>query len=341
MTVRIQDIAEQAGVSRGTVDRALHKRGRIRPEVADRIWAIARELGYEPRESSEKGRKHLKIGVVTQLAGSSFMIRINQGIEDAARLLGQQGVTLLCRNLETIDEEQQLEVIDQLVDEGIDGLALMPIQCESIRARLSRLSKEQGIPVVTFNSDIVGAGRSCFVGLDNKQSGRAAAGLMGMLTGGRGKILAVTGYFTNSVNSLRIEGFIQELKASWPETELLGVQSSFDDAREVEKIVTETMERTPDLAGIFVASAGQEGVRNAFEKLEITATRRPHVIVYDLTRENEEALMEGTVDFLIDQEAYVQGNYPPKLLYDILVRGKEPDQEYLFTDINIKTKYNL
>ena len=90
MTVRIQDIAEQAGVSRGTVDRALHKRGRIRPEVADRIWAIARELGYEPRESSEKGRKHLKIGVVTQLAGSSFMIRINQGIEDAARLLGQQ-----------------------------------------------------------------------------------------------------------------------------------------------------------------------------------------------------------------------------------------------------------
>ena len=51
--------------------------------------------------------------------------------------------------------------------------------------------------------------------------------------------------------------------------------------------------------------------------------------------------MEGTVDFLIDQEAYVQGNYPPKLLYDILVRGKEPDQEYLFTDINIKTKYNL
>ena len=202
MSVRIQDIAEQAGVSRGTVDRALHKRGRIRPEVAERIWAIAEQMGYVPRES---GRKNLKIGVVTQLAGSSFMIRVNQGIEDAARLLKQQGVQVLCRNLETINEQRQLEVIDELVEEGIDGLALMPIQCESIRARLSWLSREQGIPVITFNSDIVGAGRTCFVGLDNKQSGRAAAGLMGMLTGGRGKILAVTGYFTNSVNSLRIE----------------------------------------------------------------------------------------------------------------------------------------
>lgn len=341
MTVRIQDIAERAGVSRGTVDRALHNRGRIRPEVAEHIWDIARELGYEPRGHGRKNRKHLKIGVVTQLSGSSFMIRINQGIEDAARMLAQQGVTLLCRNLETIDEEQQLAVIDQLVSEGIDGLALMPIQCEGVRSKLSQLTQEQGIPVVTFNSDIVGAGRSCFVGLDNKQSGRAAAGLMGMLTGGHGKILAVTGYFTNSVNSLRIEGFIQEMKASWPEAEILGVQSSFDDACEVEKIVMETMERAPDLAGIFVASAGQEGVRKAFEKLKIADGKRPHVIVYDLTRENEQALLDGIVDFLIDQEAYVQGNYPPKLLYDILARGKDPDREYLFTDINIKTKYNL
>ena len=29
-----------------------------------------------------------------------------------------------------------------------------------------------------------------------------------------------------------------------------------------------------------------------------------------ITRENVEALMEGTVDFLIDQEAYVQGKLP-------------------------------
>ena len=128
---------------------------------------------------------------------------------------------------------------------------------------------------------------------------------------------------------------------NWPEAEILGVQSSFDDAGEVEKIVTEAMERTPDLAGIFVASAGQEGVWKAFDRLGIGVRERPHVIIYDLTRENVQALRDGSVDFLIDQEAYVQGNYPPKLLYDLLVRGRQPDEEFLFTDINIKTKYNL
>ena len=46
--VTLQQIAEAAGVSRGTVDRALNNRGRIRPEVEERIKRIAREMGYQP-----------------------------------------------------------------------------------------------------------------------------------------------------------------------------------------------------------------------------------------------------------------------------------------------------
>ena len=37
MAVTIQQIAEAAGVSRGTVDRALNNRGRINPQVAEEI----------------------------------------------------------------------------------------------------------------------------------------------------------------------------------------------------------------------------------------------------------------------------------------------------------------
>ena len=44
MAGTIQQIAELAGVSRGTVDRALNNRGRINPEVAKQIWQIADEI---------------------------------------------------------------------------------------------------------------------------------------------------------------------------------------------------------------------------------------------------------------------------------------------------------
>ena len=53
MAVTIQQIADLAGVSRGTVDRALNNRGRIRPEVAEKIKEIAKELGYQPNMAAK------------------------------------------------------------------------------------------------------------------------------------------------------------------------------------------------------------------------------------------------------------------------------------------------
>lgn len=342
MAGTIQQIADLAGVSRGTVDRALNNRGRIKPEVAAKIKEIADELGYQSNRgfrNPDKGQLKLKIGIVTHLSKSSFMIQVNKGISQAAEELLERGVEILLRDSVIIDEKAQLQAIEELEALGIDGLAIMPVECDLIRTKINQLTEEKHIPVITFNSDIVGTKRCCFVGLDNRRSGYTAAGLMGMLTGKKGKILIITGYFTNSVNSLRVEGFIEETKRSFPDMELLGVQSSFDEAQEVERIIENTLSMVPDLAGIFVASGGQAGVRQAFEKLN--SKRRPYVIIYDLTPRNEKALLEDDVDFLIDQEGYEQGYRPPFLLYDMIVKGGSADREFVYTDINIKTKYNL
>ena len=69
MAVTIQQIADKAGVSRGTVDRALNNRGRINPEVADQIRQIAEEMGYAPknRKRSISSTGNLRIGLFTQI----------------------------------------------------------------------------------------------------------------------------------------------------------------------------------------------------------------------------------------------------------------------------------
>ena len=48
MAITLNQIAEICGVSRGTVDRALHNKGNVRPAVAERIKAVAAEYGYTP-----------------------------------------------------------------------------------------------------------------------------------------------------------------------------------------------------------------------------------------------------------------------------------------------------
>ena len=341
MAVTIQQIAEKAGVSRGTVDRALNNRGRIDPEVARKVLQIAEEMGYvhKERKKHTAKKKTIRIGVVTQLAKASFMLEINRGIRQAAEELKDWGVEILLRESFSVDEEEQVRAIEELAEEGIQGLALMPLECERVREKINWLIEEKKIPVVTFNSDIVGTRRSCVVGMDNRKSGQTAAGLMGLMTGGSGKILIITGYFSNVVNNARVDGFVEEVKKSYPGLEIAGVQGSFDEAEEVERIITNSMRNISGISGIFVVSGGQAGVKKAFDSLKLE--NRPYVIVYDQTPRNEKAVRENLVDFLIDQNGFYQGYRPLYILANILLKDMPPEEEFQFTEIKIKTKYNL
>ena len=82
MAVTSQQIAELAGVSRGTVDRALHNRGRVNPEVAARIQKIAEELGYRPNSIGQalvRARQNLRLGAILQSAETPTMQDVAAG----------------------------------------------------------------------------------------------------------------------------------------------------------------------------------------------------------------------------------------------------------------------
>lgn len=129
------------------------------------------------------------------------------------------------------------------------------------------------------------------------------------------------------------------MKESFPELELTGVQSSFDSSAEVEKILSNTLENYSNLDGVVVFSGGQAGIARALEKID--ESKRPFVIIYDLTKNNIEMLKNDQVDFLIDQDGFVQGYRSLLMLANQLQNNKTVTKDALFTDIIIKTKYNI
>lgn len=50
---------------------------------------------------------------------------------------------------------------------------------------------------------------------------------------------------------------------------------------------------------------------------------------------------KGVINFLIGQDAYVQGYEPVMILFRLFLDHKEPKEEYQYTEIVIKTKYNM
>ena len=217
MAVTIQQLADACGVSRGTVDRALHNKKGVRPEVAARILEMARMMGYiSPRSCPVVAKRPVRIGVVLHTAISSFV----HILADYFRTYPAQEllpVETIVRMQDGLDVQHQLALIDELVeDEHVDGLALMPLASSQIKARIDELSA-QGVPVVTFNTDIADSSRLAYVGSDSIASGRAAASLMGMLLGGRGMVLPIIGQRSgHCAVHQRLTGFSEELGKIYP-----------------------------------------------------------------------------------------------------------------------------
>lgn len=152
--VTMQQIADACGVSRGTVDRALHNKPGIRPEVADRVREKARDMGYISARLTPSLLNTWKIGVVLHSAASDF-------VKELAHLFEQfpnsslLPVKIILRTMDGVDIQHQLALIDELVEiEHIDALALMPLANSLIRKKINQISEKNGIPVVTLNTDI-------------------------------------------------------------------------------------------------------------------------------------------------------------------------------------------
>ena len=339
MAVTAQQIADLAGVSRGTVDRALHNRGRVNPEVAAKIHKIAAELGYKPNligQALVKSGRNFKLGAILQSTETPTMQIVRAGVQRAAEELAASGVELIMRENRGLDTELVLEHIEELVQQGVQGLAIAPNNSPEIRQCIDELF-EQGIPVITLNSDAPGSKRLAFIGMDNYRAGQTAAGLLRFMLPEGGKVLPLAGHLNNTAHNNRLNGFFDTIKDE-SGIELLAFQPCFDRDDYAHEITQHALRANPDLTGIYVASNGQLGACQAIEEEGRKGSVK--VVAFDLNPLNMELLGSDSLSFVLDQEAFEQGYRPPFLLYEYLLHKKKPEKELLYTDIAIRTKYN-
>src|SRR5512145_2671266 len=122
MTANIKQIAQIAGVSRGTVDRALNDRPGVNKEVDGRIKEIAHALNYKPNKVAKafatrnRGRK---LGVVINSEGNPFFDEVLQGIYTAAAEVADFGTQVIVKRAKGYDVSRQVELIEELASENI------------------------------------------------------------------------------------------------------------------------------------------------------------------------------------------------------------------------------
>ena len=332
-----------SGVSRGTVDRVLHGRGGVIPEVETRVQQLLDRYGYIPNKAGKilvARQKPLKIGCFLPLLGNDFFEAVTAGYREAEADLADYGVSVVIREIRGYEIDVHESALNELVQEGCKALCLTTIDVPEIRERVNRISRS-GIPVITVNTDITGTDRLCYVG-SNYREGGCVAGKLAAMFGERDlKILIVVGSGKIKGHNERSEGFLQTIKNYNVAHNVVETCESLDDNAFAYETVLKALRKHPDVNCVFVAGGGAFGICQAIREADAGRSHETRVIVYDDVESTRKMVLSGDIDFTICQEPRRQGNEAIHRMFNYFISNKRIKPTDCFTQTVIKMKENI
>ncbi|CDI10070.1 substrate-binding domain-containing protein [Agrobacterium pusense] len=302
MKPTVHDIAERAGVSLATIDRVLNMRPGVHAATRARVEAAIAELGYVRDIAAANLAKGRNYSMIFILPGNdnSFMATLRAEVRAAASRSHLERTAIRVIEVPPFNAAALTEALEVARREKPSGVAFVATDSEDVAEAADRLA-EDGIATVTLVSDLSGSRRDHYAGVDNVAAGRTAASLMGRFLSGRsGDVAVVAGSMLVRDHRERLEGFRAVIEAEFPQARLLPVLEGRDDPLTVEALVREALGNAT-LAGIYSLGAGNRGLIRALGAVD---DERPlSVIAHELTETTANALRQGLLDAVLNQDA--------------------------------------
>jgi DNA-binding LacI/PurR family transcriptional regulator len=250
----LDQVAERAGVGRGTVSRVVNGSPQVSNEAREAVQRAIDELGYVPNRAAR--------ALVTQRTDSVALVVSESG----DRVFGEPFFAGVVRGISSVLSETQLQlwlamaqtpaererVEHHLTSQHVDGVMLLSLHDAD---PLPQLLEKRGLPVVLggrpaamLHEDVAVA----YVDADNEGGARSA--VEHLLTLGRRKVAVIAGPQDMAVGVARLAGYREALDAAGlaPDELLVG----YGDFREAsgEVAMRTLLADRPDIDAVFAAS---------------------------------------------------------------------------------------
>ncbi len=246
----IADIARIAGVSKATVSRALNDSSLVSAVTRERVWAIAREHGFEMNDSARRlsRRQSNVIALVTYAYAASeklpdaFVLEIMSGLTAG---LHADGYDLLVIQIVSGDTSW----IARYLDSGrVDGFVLLAASCTEDHLRAL---EKRGAPFVIWGLASDSRTYSSVSG-DSFAGGRMATERL--LQTGRNRIAFIGGPITEREVQDRYGGYVAALEAVGIAVDDALVAYGDYRAESGAAKIHELLERRDEIDSVFVCS---------------------------------------------------------------------------------------
>ena len=253
------------------------------------------EADYTSPEGLTAG-KGTYIAMVLKNLDDPYWKAVREGaekaVEDLNSRLGYTGddkIQLTVDGVQGTGEEfvdDQINIIDTVLAENPSALCLAVIDRESCAAQIEAAGESE-IPVIVLDSGSENGDADAVCMTDNEKAAGEAAERLCEKIGGKGQIAVFAHEESSQTSRERTDGFCRAVLDQYPQVEIVKV--AYEEEGELP--VQETLERYPDIRGIFCTSAGT--VERVLEETGDAAGSEIQIVGFDANQKEITAVREG------------------------------------------------
>jgi len=273
------------------------------------LFAACQPSPSGTNKDDDAGTKH-KLAFVTNNP-SEFWTIARKGTEKAAKEIPNIQVEFRIPAGGTAAEQQS--IIDDLLANGVKGIAISPVDPKNQTGMLNRVA-DQAL-VVTQDSDAPDSNRLCYIGTDNVAAGRQAGQLLKEALPQGGKIMVFVGVLDAENAKQRFQGLKEAIAGS--NITIIDVRTDNTDRVRAKSNASDTIVNNPDIAGMVglwsyngpaILSAVKEA--NKVDKIKIVA--------FDEEDETLNGVKDGAIYATVVQQPFEFGYRSMELMSKVL-----------------------
>jgi ribose transport system substrate-binding protein len=234
------------------------------------------------------------------------------------------------------DQVKQKEILETFIAQGVDGIAISCLNGDYLTPTINE-AVAKGIPVVTWDSDAPKSKRVAFFGVNDFETGVIMGKEIVKLLGDQGGKIAVITTLGADNLAKRLEGAMSVIRQS-PQIKVVETFDVEDSAITSKRVIDTATETYPDLRA-WLSVGGWPGFsRNILDAVD---PKKTFVVTFDVIPPAPEIIKDGRIQLALGQKYFGWGSEPTKILYNIVVNHKYPENPIVDSGVDIVTPENV
>lgn len=214
-------------------------------------------------------KKSYTIATVVKDMSDPWSLRHQQGVDEYAK---ETGYNCYVKGPAKTDSAEQIQVIETLIEQGIDAICVVPIDPEACKPVLTK-AREKGIVVITHEAEGFDACDYDLEAFNNQEYGEAMMDQLAKSMGEEGQYVTMVAFLSSTSHNQWMDAAVARQKAAYPNMELIPearieCEDNMDMAYNKSK---EIIKKYPTIKGFLGASSyDPPGAAKAIDELGMT-----------------------------------------------------------------------